>query len=143
MKKSLMLAAVCAFAGFASAQAPEKELRAVEEQRYKAMLQADVPALEKLLADDLVYVHSSGGVESKQQFLATIRSGALKYKKIAPEGVFYRISDSLAVVTGKSSIEVEREGKPQSFRVRFTAVYQKSPAGWRLAAWQTTRLPES
>lgn len=138
-----MLAALCAFALAASAQGPEKELRAVEEQRYRAMIQADLQALEKVLADDLVYVHSSGSIESKQQFLASIRSGGLKYKKITPEDPRYRIAGNLAVVTGKSSVEVEREGKPQSFRVRFTAVYEKSIAGWRLAAWQTTRLPES
>lgn len=139
----MMLAALCAFALAASAQGPEKELRAVEEQRYKAMLQADLPALEKLLADDLVYVHSSGSTETKQLFLASIRSGGLKYKKIAPEDTRVRVAGTLAVVTGKSSVEVEREGKPQSFRVRFTAVYEKSAAGWRLVAWQTTRLPES
>lgn len=143
MKKSLMLAALCALALSAFAQGPEKELRAVEEQRYKAMLQADIPALEKLLTDDLVYVHSSGSIETKQQFLATVRTGGIRYKKIAPEDLRYRIAGNLAVVTGKSSLETERDGKPLSFRVRFTAVYEKSAAGWRLAAWQTTRLPES
>lgn len=138
-----MLAALFAFAVSASGQGPEKELRAVEEQRYRAMIQADLPALEKLLADDLVYVHSSGSIESKEQFLASIRSGGLKYKKITPEDPRYRIAGNLAVVTGKSSVEVERDGKPQSFRLRFTAVYEKAAAGWRMVSWQTTRLPES
>lgn len=143
MKKSGMLAALCAFALAASAQGPEKELRAVEQQRYRAMIEADFPALEKLLADDLVYVHSSGSVESKEQFLDTIRSGRLRYKRIVAEETRIKSAGNIAVVTGRSSVEVEREGKPQSFRVRFTAVYEKSGAGWRLSAWQTTRLPEN
>lgn len=138
-----MLAGLCGFALAASAQGPEKELRAVEEQRYRAMIQADLPALEKLLADDLVYVHSSGSIESKEQFLATLRSGGLRYKKITPEDTRYRLAGTLAVVTGRSSVEVDHDGKPQSFRLRFTAVYEKSGAGWRLVSWQTTRLPES
>lgn len=84
----MMLAALCAFALAASAQGPEKELRAVEEQRYKAMLQADLPALEKLLADDLVYVHSSGSVETKAQFLDTVKPGHLEIIRGLRVGLF-------------------------------------------------------
>lgn len=133
-----------AWALSAAAQTPstfEKEVRAVEEQRYKAMLQNDFPTLEKLMADDVVYVHSSGAVDDKQSFVATLRSGSLRYKKFSPEDTRVRIAGNLAVVTGNSAVEVDRDGKPQSFRVRFTAVYEKSGAGWRLSAWQTTRLP--
>jgi ketosteroid isomerase-like protein len=129
----------------AIAQAPsasEKEVRAVEQQRYKAMLDADFAALDKLLADDLLYAHSSGDVDDKKSLIAGMRSGSRRYKKITPEDTRYRVDAKLAVVTGKASLEVERDGKPQSFRVRFTAVYEKAPSGWRLAAWQTTRLPE-
>jgi ketosteroid isomerase-like protein len=90
-----------------------------------------------------VYVHSSGSLETKEQFLDTLRSGRLRYKRIAPEDTRVKLSGSLALVTGRSSIDVEREGKPQSFRVRFTAAYEKAGGSWRLTAWQTTRLPES
>lgn len=141
-----MLAGLCGFALAAAAQAPsaaEKEVRAVEEKRYKAMLQNDFATLERLMADDLVYVHSSGAVDDKKSFIATLRSGSLHYKKISPDDTRVRIAGNLAVVTGKSSVEVDRDGKPQSFRVRFTAVYGRSGAGWRLVSWQTTRLPES
>jgi ketosteroid isomerase-like protein len=129
-----------------SAQSPsasEKEVRAVEQQRYKAMVDGDFAALDKLLADDLLYVHSSGDVDDKKSLIAGMRSGARRYKKITAEDTRYRADGKLAVVTGRASLEVERDGKPQSFKVRFTAVYEKSAVGWRLAAWQTTRLPES
>lgn len=128
------------------AQAPsaaEREVRAVEEQRYKAMLQSDLATLEKVLADDLLYVHSSGALDDKKSFVAALKSGSVRYKKIAPEDQRVRIAGTLAVVTGKSSVEVERDGKPQSFRLRFTAVYEKTSGSWRLSAWQTTRLPEN
>lgn len=127
----------------AQTSASEKEVRAVEEQRYKAMIGADFPTLEKVLADDLVYVHSSGVVDDKNSYFAPLRSGSVRYKKISPEDTRVRITGTLAVVTGRSSIELERDGKPQAFRLRFTAVYEKSAPGWRLVSWQATRLPES
>jgi ketosteroid isomerase-like protein len=141
-----LLIALCAATLPAAGQpaaAAEAELRAVEDRRYQAMIRGEAGALDKLLADDLVYVHSSGSVETKTEFLDTLRSGRLRYKRIAPEDVRVKLSGNLALVTGRSSIDVEREGKPQSFRVRFTAAYEKASGSWRLAAWQTTRLPEN
>lgn len=146
MKKTAAAVFVLASALPLSAQAPsalEKEVRAVEAQRYKAMIDADFATLDKVLADDLLYAHSSGEVDDKKALMAGMRSGSRRYKKISAEDTRYRVDGKLAVVTGKASIEVERDGKPQSFKVRFTAVYEKAATGWRLAAWQTTRLPES
>jgi ketosteroid isomerase-like protein len=123
--------------------AAEKEIRAVEERRYKAMVEADYAALDKLLADDLLYAHSSGDIDDKNKLVGAMRSGARTYKKMTTDETRYRVDGKLAVVTGRVAVEVARDGKPTSFRARFTAVYEKAPAGWRLAAWQTTRLPEN
>ena len=43
----------------------ETEIRALEERRYKAMCQADVDSLNELLADSLVYTHSTSAADSK------------------------------------------------------------------------------
>jgi len=134
--------ALSAVAFDAAAQsAAEKEIRAVELQRYKAMVDADYAALDKLLADDLLYAHSSGDIDDKGKLVGAMRSGARTYKKMTTDDTRYRVDGKLAVVTGRVAVEVARDGKPTSFSARFTAVYEKSASGWRLAAWQTTRLP--
>jgi ketosteroid isomerase-like protein len=135
--------ALSALALTASAQsAAEKEIRAVEEQRYKAMVAADFATLDKLLADDLLYTHSAGDIDDKKSLVAAMRSGARTYKKMATDDTRYKVDGKLAVVTGRVSVGVERDGKPTSFQARFTAVYERAASGWRLTAWQTTRLPE-
>jgi ketosteroid isomerase-like protein len=143
VKRATLAFALSAVAFGASAQsAAEKEIRAVEQQRYKAMVDADYATLDKLLADDLLYAHSSGEIDDKKSLVAAMRSGTRRYKKVTTDDTRYRVDGKLAVITGRAVIEVERDGKPQAFSTRFTAVYEKSASGWRLAAWQTTRLPD-
>jgi len=145
-KTTTLLALLVSSALSAAAQTPsaaEKEVRAAEQQRYKAMVDADYATLDKLLADDLLYAHSSGDIDDKKKLVGAMRSGARSYKSLTSEDTRYRVDGRLAVVTGRVVIGVERDGKPQTFRARFTAVYEKSAPGWRLVAWQTTRLPES
>ena len=47
----------------------EKEVAAVIEELYKAMVGADSNILEKLTAIELSYGHSSGKVENKAAFV--------------------------------------------------------------------------
>ena len=49
--------------------ADAKEILALEERRYAAMLAADMGALEPLVHEDLVYTHSSGVVDGKASWL--------------------------------------------------------------------------
>ncbi|HYG62121.1 MAG TPA: nuclear transport factor 2 family protein [Thermoanaerobaculia bacterium] len=128
----------------AYAQAPnaEADVRAADAQRFAAMVARDRQALERLLADDLTYTHSTGQVESKAQFLESIAAGGLVYQAIDPEEVAVRVYGETAVVTGRASLRVESRGQALVLPVRFTSVYVRKDGLWRLAAWQSTRLPE-
>jgi ketosteroid isomerase-like protein len=141
--RAALLALATAATTAAQPAGVENEVKAAEARRYQAMIAGDLAALDALLADDLLYVHSSGAAEDKQAFLGSLRGGQLRYKKITPEGVSVRDAGRLAIVRGRSAVEVERDGKPQAFRIHFTAIYEKSAAGWRLSGWQSTRLPQN
>ncbi len=54
------------------------ELLEFEQQRQRALTQPDLILLEKLLAEDLIHIHSTGMVHNKPQFLRHVeRMGAL------------------------------------------------------------------
>jgi ketosteroid isomerase-like protein len=125
----------------AVAATPEDEVRAADARRIAAMVDGDVAALGSLLADDLTYTHSSGQVENEEQFLAAISSGKLDYESIVPSDVQVRIYGNTAVMTGRADIKVKVQGNPAAFGSRFTSVWVKGDAGWRMVAWQSTRLP--
>ena len=44
-----------------------------EDARYAAQMANDFPAMEKLIADDLVYIHSSSVVDTKQTYIESMR----------------------------------------------------------------------
>ncbi len=116
------------------------EVREAERARFQAMVQNDLAAVAQLLSDDLVYVHSAGEVESKQQFLERLRSGALRYRSIEPADVVVRLYGRVAVVTGRAAIGVTMGGSDRDLTIRYTSVYRATGDGWKLVSWQSTRL---
>lgn len=115
----------------------EEEVERVERLRFAAMVRADTAELRWLLADELRYTHTTGQLETKQQFLETLGSGRLDYVSIEPEELAVRIYGSTAVVSGRSRMGVGE----QRFSIRFLDVYVRRADRWQMVAWQATRLP--
>src|SRR5690606_480916 len=77
------VAAVC-LSAVACASAPPAspdlaEAAAIERERFAALVRHEVEALQAMLADDLLYCHSSGLCDTKAQFIESIRSGRRHY----------------------------------------------------------------
>jgi ketosteroid isomerase-like protein len=119
----------------------ERALLAADATRTAAMLAGDTAALERLLADDLSYGHSSGQVQGKKDFIEDLRSGARKYRALAVQDSAARVYGCAGVVTAKAAIEVESEGRPFSFAMRYTATYAHQYGRWLLVAYQSVKLP--
>ena len=121
---------------------PVEQIRQVEARRYDAMARNDLAALGDLLADDLTYTHSQGVVNTKAQMLASLESGALRYRSVTTDDVLIRVYGDAAVVTGAAVLAVTAGGHDVSVPVRFIAVYARQDGRWRLEAWQSTRRAE-
>ena len=115
---------------------------ALDKKRMDAMCQQDVPTLHVLLADDLVYTHSSARLDTKQSLIGTMASGTTVYTAIEPSDVKAQDLGDTVVLTGSARIRVTSNGNPISFGVRFTDVYVNNGGQWQMVAWQSTRLPE-
>ena len=96
------------------------------------MKRADREVLEQLLADDLTYVHTSGRVETKSQFINSIASGEILYRSIDREDVQVRIYGATAVVTGLANVTVELRGRVEHLRIRFIDVYVRQNGHWNI-----------
>jgi hypothetical protein len=105
------------------------------------MVRGDLTALDTLLGPELSYIHSDGVLESKAQFLATLRTGRLRYQAIEPGDLKTRLYGDVGVVTGRSRMGVIAGSELLQFSVRFTAIYRHTAKSWVLVAWQATRLP--
>ena len=111
-----------------------------EEARYAAQMSADVKALERLIGDDLVYIHSSTVEDTKASFIESLRSGNVKYRKMTRGDVSVRTYGCIAIVSGKGQFEVTARGQDMTLDLLFHAVWAKRAAGVQFVSWQATRV---
>lgn len=115
---------------------------ALEERRRQALLAGDLPALQGLLADDLVYVHSTGASDRKDSFLAKLSGGGLKYLSLDFSGQQVQSLQLAVVVSGRMAATVLKEGQRKNVASLFMVVWGCDRDGvWRLHAHQGTPLP--
>ncbi|MGI9431241.1 MAG: nuclear transport factor 2 family protein [Myxococcota bacterium] len=139
---AIFLGAVPGAAQEPDPSSPEGALLAIEARRYKAMIEANVPSLEKLLADDLRFTHANGSVETKYQFIASLEAGNLDYQAIGTRDVTVRIVGDVGVITGVAEVRLGIRGARSWAHLLYTAVYVKRERGWQLWVYQSTRHPE-
>jgi hypothetical protein len=119
-----------------------KEVEAVERARFKAQIALDVATLRPMLADDLVYCHSTGVCQNKEEFIGFVTSGTNKYLAMDIVYMKPRLIDGAVVVNGKMDVRVLMNGKEQRFQGIYTDVYAKRGGRWQLVSWQSTKLPD-
>jgi ketosteroid isomerase-like protein len=105
-----------------------------------AMLGADEKALKGLLSDNVVYVHSSGKLDTKADFLSIVGGKKTVYKSINIDDNKTEVTGNSAVVRHTFSGEAETDGKVNPFKVGVMQVWQKQDGAWRLYARQAFRL---
>ena len=114
----------------------------LEDRRRQALLATDLSALNGLLAEDLLYVHSTGVCDDKDSYLGKLSSGTLKYLELNFRDLHVQVLQQAAVVSGRMSAVVSKEGQRKSVASLFMTVWSYGADGtWRLHAHQGTPLP--
>src|SRR5881296_2970920 len=146
---TLYIAVTVTFLSFAFGEAQqestdkksEQEVRQMIENYRTALLQRDIPALEKIWADDYVFVNASGDLLTKAQRLANVKSGATTLDSIKEEEeIIVRVYQNSAVATSRVTIKGQYGGQPASGQHRSTHVWVKGSTGWQLVSNQLTTL---
>ncbi len=120
-----------------------KQVLAREQARTTALERSDVAALERIMADDVTYIHASGKVDTKKSYLDAIRSGQLRYISWRPMTLHVRmLGDRGAVVDGEYAVKVtDSRVQPNPFDINIfiLTVYERRNGQWQQIAWQSTR----
>src|SRR6058998_3692493 len=114
----------------------------LDRQRMEAMAKKDLAKLNEVIADDLVYTHSSARLDTKRSLIANMESGSTVYTSVVPSDVKAQDLGDTVVLTGSCRIGVNAGGRPNNFGVRFTDVYANKGGRWQMVTWQSTRLPD-
>lgn len=141
------IAAVLAFgmaAPVVAADAPERDaasLFAFADAFDAAQIAQDRAALEKMVADDLVFIDGSGHRFGKAAFIAGWTGAdddydpvALTDRVILPLGRDAGLASAEAILSGRSA------GKPFRVRIRFTDIFRRHGDGWQASYIHVTRM---
>jgi len=134
------------FACFATvlAQMPSDESAAVlqaEHDGCDAYLRGDADKIANFLTDDYTLTNSKGEISTAADDIEDARSGRVHYDVFENYDMKVRIyDDHTAIVTGKTKVKGNAQGKPIDIIVQFTDTFVKKSGRWRLAAGHVSRL---
>ena len=143
----LVLAFAVAVPALARAQGTagkaDQQLLQADKDRFAAMVKVDEAALNKLLSDDLVYIHSTALLQNKKEFIGSLKEGGIKYISVVPSAADskVRIVGNVAVVTGLAAVHVVDHGTDRNIKIRYTDVHSNRTGSWQLMSWQSTVIP--
>jgi hypothetical protein len=121
----------------------EQAVLAAQDKRIALTIAGDLAGLGAAMSDDLTYTHSNAKVETRAEFLEAIRSGKSRYKSMTFDDRRVRVlGDSTAIVSGTCRVQVTSGGNDLDIRLRFTELYVKQAGAWKMALWQSTRVPD-
>lgn len=120
-----------------------KELSRLESVWNEAHLRGDADALDQLWADDLIVTVPDMPVMDKNEALAFLRSGRMKFTRYQTSDLRTRAYGDTAVVTGQLSRERESVKKEFEDDWRFTKVYVRRKGRWQVVAWHGSHVGTS
>ena len=126
--------------------AAKTEVEGLERQRFAAQVSKNFDFLGRVFADDLIYTHSNGKIDSKTTYINSIKEGKSVYDKIEVEELRLRAYNDQKTVVVNGTIMITQppvDGKPTLAHIRYAVVYIKTKAnGWQLTTWQSLKLAQ-
>ncbi|HET6175763.1 MAG TPA: nuclear transport factor 2 family protein [Candidatus Sulfotelmatobacter sp.] len=136
---SILLMFVCVTAAWVPAQssgdaATKSKIIALEQLWNQAYKSGDTKALDSILDDAIVLVNDDGSVQTKAEFLASVKSAApqasAQQQQVAPESLNVHVYGTVAIATGVMRVKGVEGGKPYTRRERFVDTWVYKGGTW-------------
>jgi ketosteroid isomerase-like protein len=113
----------------------------LEDHWRDAILNRNVAAMENLLASDYMAITPNGTLQSKEETLANMRSGALQIKSIEISDRKVRFYGATALVTSRAEVSGTTPEGELTGSYRYTRVYVRDGSGvWRIVSFEASRI---
>ena len=119
------------------------EIVGLEARLRAAQLDADVAALDALLAETLLFTGPDGTLGTKQQDLAAHGSGAVRFREHVPEELrVRRVGSDVALAALRARLAVTAGGTLIRGTCRYTRVWARENGGpWRVVGGHVSAVP--
>jgi ketosteroid isomerase-like protein len=114
--------------------ATKSKIVALEQSWNQAYKSGDTKALNAILDDGIVLVNDDGSVQSKEEFLASVKSSTpqptAQQQQVAPESFSVHVHGNVAIATGVMRVKGVEGGKPYTRRERFVDTWLLKKGTW-------------
>ena len=117
------------------------ELEALEDKRHAAMLAGDTATLAELLHDEPLYMHSTGGSDSKESYIAGLTDRMFEYNKVERDDQTVRVHGDVGMIYYHMQADVMIRGNPRHLDNRLLAVWVRDDGTWQLIGLQSGSIP--
>ena len=137
----LLMVLVCATSLFVMGQddsSVQSKVIALEKAWNQAYKAGDTKALDGILDDQIVLINDDGSVQTKAEFLKTVKKSDSQEQQVAPESMSVHVFGSAAVATGVFRAKGVEAGKPYVRRERFVDTWVYKGGKWVCVATNAT-----
>ena len=131
----LVVAAATALSAQSESEAAIKsKIVALEQLWNQAYKSGDTKALDSILDEGIVLVNDDGSVQTKAEFLASVKSAApqssAQQQQVAPESLSVRVFGNVAIATGMMRVKGVEGGKAYTRHERFVDTWILKHGTW-------------
>ena len=121
----------------------DPDIVAAEAAIRAAQLAADIPALDRLIHEDLLFTGPDGQLGTKAADLAAHASGVVRFQEHEPESLaIRRVGDDVAITALRARLAVEVGGTVMRGTWRYTRVWARSATGeWQVVGGHVSEVP--
>lgn len=121
--------------------APDDEIVALESRLRRAQLDADVAALDVLIADALLFTGPDGELATKAQDLDAHASGVVRFRAHEPlELRVHRVGDDVALTALRARLALDVAGTRHEGVFRYTRVWARTGDAWRVVGGHVSEV---
>jgi ketosteroid isomerase-like protein len=119
------------------------QIEQLENTWRNAVLHGNTVTMDGLLADDYMAITPTGILQSKEQALASLRSGAVRFNSLDVSDRKIRLYGTTALVTSRAEVTGTGPEGTMSGSYRYTRVYVRDGRGvWRIVSFEASRIRE-
>ena len=119
------------------------EAQAFQKELFETLRKGDRTALEKMIGDGFLFIHSTGMLETREEYLKNSAAGNLFAQRAEIETLeeTWRVYEGPTVIRYARSVMRDKAANTEA-RMRYITVYIKTAAkGWQWVSGQSTKLP--
>ena len=113
-----------------SAKTTEAELEREVRNLYSAMLDSDTVAMALLLDEHYSLTHMTGYRQPKQEWLAAIAAGEMRYHSAQETSITVDVASDTARAIARHVVEATVNGSRGTWNLQLTTTYARKRNGW-------------